>query len=132
MFKRYPYSDIYSGRPALAASVHASSYSKIPGYITIHGDEDKHQRKVINMVAQYYPGSPIYPDSIKDGKIQRERYFYRCLREIARIPKLHSVGFPYFVGCGLAGGNWDNYFAMLKAFDQAASTQGTTTTLYRV
>ena len=32
------------------------------------------------------------------------------------LPELESVAFPYGIGCGLAGGNWEEYQAMLEEF----------------
>ena len=38
------------------------------------------------------------------------------LKEIAELPELESVAFPYQIGCGLAGGDWKQYRAALEDF----------------
>jgi len=48
---------------------------------------------------------------IDDGK-NRLRWFNICLEHLATFMinhRLESVGFPYLIGCGLAGGNWPDY-----------------------
>lgn len=119
VFKRFPYADIYSTRPN----------TDKPGTIVIKGDGDS-QRYVINMLGQYYPGSPKYPNSALDGSKIRENYFYKCLLEIAKIKNLESIAFPYKIGCGAAGGDWKHYFANLNNFEKYVSKQGTKVVLY--
>lgn len=44
-------------------------------------------------------------------KQTKEDYFKQCmvtLEEYAREENLESVAIPYKIGCGLAGGDWDN------------------------
>lgn len=105
VFKHFPYADIYSGR----------EQPDVPGTIVIRGN-GLDQRFIVNMLGQYYPGSPKYPDSTLDGTIARERHFHRCLFEVSKVPGLESLAFPYRIGCGAAGGNWENYLAMLTNF----------------
>lgn len=68
---------------------------------------DKHQ-SVINMFAQQYYGY--------DGK----RYtsydaFWSCLGKIKEtIPKGSKIGFPWGIGCGLGGANWEVIMTMIK------------------
>jgi O-acetyl-ADP-ribose deacetylase (regulator of RNase III) len=105
IFRKYKYSDIYL--PRLIADE--------PGTIVIKGD-GKEQRFVINMLAQYYPGISRYPNSPRDGIKAREQYFAQCLDKIANIPELDSIAFPYMIGCGLAGGDWNSYLKMIEDF----------------
>jgi len=107
VFKRFPYADIYAGRPN----------ADRPGTIVVKGDGNS-QRYVINMLGQYYPGSPKYPNSTLDGSTIREKYFYQCLLEIYKIKDLESIAFPYRVGCGAAGGKWNNYLGNLENFSK--------------
>ena len=59
------------------------------------------------------PSPIVYPDD----KESRCVYFQQCLEKIAEnAPK--SMAFPYGNGCGLAGGNWIVYSAMIDAFAQ--------------
>ncbi len=105
VFKRFPYSDVYSNRKE----------QDIPGSISIKGNGID-QRFVINLFGQVYPGSPKYPDSTLDGFKIREKYFHQALLKIAKIPNLISVAFPDHIGCGAAGGNWNNYLGTLNNF----------------
>lgn len=107
VFQRFPYADIYSVRP--------KGQIDEPGNIVIRGDGYS-ERFVINMLAQVYPGKPKFPDSPKDGYKARQRYFFYCLKDIANIPDLDSITFPYGIGCGAAGGNWDFYHGLIDKF----------------
>jgi hypothetical protein len=106
LFKKYPYSDVYSNR----------TIPDSPGTIKIFGDGIK-ERFVINMFSQYYPGKSKYPESEIDGLKAREKYFHKCLNKIAKIKDLESIAFPYFIGCGAAGGDWNYYYNTLINFE---------------
>jgi O-acetyl-ADP-ribose deacetylase (regulator of RNase III) len=111
IFQRFPYADVYSARAA-------SKMVDEPGSIVVCGDGIQ-QRFVINMMGQYYPGSNrIYPASELDGAQARLRYFYRCLHKISLLPDLSSIAFPYGIGCGMAGGKWDDYLFLLERFSE--------------
>lgn len=108
LFQKFPYANTYKNR-----------FEKdVPGTIIICGNGlDK--RYVINMNAQYTPGGPKYI-SIDTYKI-REVYFQQCLDQISKIENLESIAFPYLIGCGLARGNWNNYYNMLNDFAETKS-----------
>ena len=36
------------------------------------------------------------------------------------LPELKSIGFPYGIGCGLAGGDWNKYERLLEGFAERA------------
>lgn len=121
VFTHYPYSDVYSGREIVDT----------PGSIKVCGD-GADQRYVINMFGQYYPGNPKYPESKIDGIKAREKYFHKCLMEIAKIDNLKSLAFPFGIGCGAAGGNWEYYFGTLKNFEKYVNEkQGAKVYIYR-
>ena len=105
IFNKFSYSDIYKDRQEWDT----------PGRIKICGN-GADQRYVINMLSQLYPGTPRYQDSYKDGFAARECYFQECLDQIADIKDLDSVGFPYKIGCNMAGGNWGHYYEMICNF----------------
>ena len=76
-------------------------------------------RAVINLYGQYNPGKPRARPreggrTVGDSAADREQYFKDGLDEIALIPNLKSVAFPHLIGCGLGGGNWKAYIAMLN------------------
>ena len=122
IFDRFPYSNIYENRVR----------ESIPGTIHIAGD-GVGDRFVVNMFSLFYPGSPRFPDSQKDGYIAREQYFCQCLDELANIPNLESVAFPYEISCGLGRGNWSNYLKMITDFaDYINTNQGAKTVIYKL
>lgn len=111
IFKKFPHSDIYKHRPFPYKAVG----DDFPGHCIIKGDGKK-DRFVVNMIAQYYPGSPTNIISLLDGLQVREGYFNTCLKQLLHMPDVESIAFPYKIGCGLAGGNWVNYLNMLESF----------------
>ena len=85
---------------------------------------------VVNMMAQFEMGAPnkykrVKPMPPDDGAATREAWFQQCLDKIAAIqPPLGSIAFPYQIGCGLAGGNWSRYDAMITRFaERCPATQ---------
>ena len=80
---------------------------------------------VINLFAQWEMGAPgkynrVSPAPPSDGKPARERWFRECLQAISALrPPLRSIAFPELIGCGLAGGSWPAYEAMLVEFAAA-------------
>lgn len=105
VFQRFPYADIYTNRLCY----------DVPGSIEIRGNGED-ERFVINMLGQYYPGKPRYPDSAKDGFKMRQRYFFSCLKEISYMSDLDSIAFPWNISCGAAGGDWGFYHGLLDKF----------------
>ena len=102
MFARFPYADIYSGR----------LNPDTPGTCIIKGN-GQDQRYVAALLGQYYPGFPKDSESPLDGTKTREKYFHRALVRLAKTPRLESVAFPWKIGCGAAGGNWEHYLGTL-------------------
>jgi O-acetyl-ADP-ribose deacetylase (regulator of RNase III) len=105
IFKKYSYSDTYKDRKV----------DDIPGTIKIMGNGTD-QRYIINMFGQHSPGGYSNSTLSIDSKKNREKYFYNCLLEISKIPKLESIAFPFRIGCGLAGGDWKYYLGTLENF----------------
>ncbi len=73
---------------------------RTPGTVVIKG-------KIIGLMAQINGGKPKHPES----QVTRELLFLQCLDQ---LPKAKSLAFPYGIGCGLAGGNWDHYYKLIK------------------
>lgn len=104
IFEKFPWADITTkGRDV-----------KRFGFIDIRGN-GKDQRYVINMFAQVYPGK-INEKSILEDENKRKLAFLYCLKQISEIPEIESIAFPYGIGCGLAGGNWEFYERAIEAF----------------
>lgn len=120
IFDAFPYSNTYASRVD----------PDTVGTIQIMGDADN--RYVINMYAQHYPGRPKYPDSKLDGTKAREGYFHKCLMQIAKIPNLESIAFPWKIGCNLGGGNWEYYLGTITNFEKYVNEkQGAKVYIYR-
>ena len=112
IFKKFPYANIYSSRPFPYRAIGKD----FPGHIVIKGTGS--QKRIINMLTQYYPGTSNDELSLKDGIKARISYFTRCLIDISKIDGLESVAFPKFVCCGLAGGDWLVYSDILEKFSK--------------
>ena len=52
----------------------------------------------------------------KDTPEEREHWFQQCLDELGQCDFYQNLAFPYKIGCGLAGGNWDHYLDMIEDF----------------
>jgi len=99
IFEKYSYSDVYKDRQEPDEL----------GSIIISGED--FQRKVIGLVAQRYPGKPKYAN---DTQSLRQKWFKECIDKIYEIENLESIAFPHKIGCGLAGGSWDNYLKIIR------------------
>jgi hypothetical protein len=73
---------------------------RTPGTIVI-------KDRVIGMMSQINPGKPKGSETQKT----RELLFLTCLDQ---LPKAKSIAFPYGIGCGLAGGDWNHYLKFIK------------------
>lgn len=108
IFTKYPYANIYKDRII-------DNHIDKPGNIIIRGN-GKDKRYIINMLGQYYPGIVKYPNSKLDGFKARTDYFFSCLQKISEIDNLKSIAFPYGIGCGAAGGDWELYYKLINKF----------------
>ncbi len=95
LFKKYPKANIYSGK--------YKTNNRDPGDIIIRD-------KIINLIGQKHQGKP----SLDDTHDMRLNYFQNALQKISNIEGIKRVYLPYKIGCGLAGGNWDKYFNIIK------------------
>lgn len=112
IFEKYPYSNIYEDRIT----------HNIPGSIIIKGN-GQDERFVINLLAQYYPGKPLFPNGEKDGRITRLNYLKKCLDQVSEIKNLESIAFPYKMGCNLGGGYWPDYLRVLEDFSDKTNAK---------
>lgn len=89
---------------------------RIPGKVIFHKCQD---RVIANAYAQRYPGSSKYDN---DSKKLRIDWFERCLlslKEYCDQEKIFKIALPEFIGCGLAGGEWDIYLSMIEKFSSS-------------
>lgn len=95
IFSKYPYANDYHTERKV-------------GTYRIYGN-GKDQRWIVNLFGQYGPG---------DAPRERERrvfWLQSALESFLHHISHHRVtlGLPYLIGCGLAGGDWNVYSAML-------------------
>lgn len=111
---KYPYSDIYARR----------NQNDIPGGVLVAEGPGP---VIFNFMAQYEPGKP---KTSMDSYEIREKWFESCLllMESVGISKyqIRILAFPYGIGCGLAGGNWERYKNMIDEFAKRVQLYGVT------
>ncbi len=112
MFRRFPWSDIYTSR-------RDTHIEDMPGEIIIRGS-GQDQRYVIAILGQKYPGKPRFQTGI-DCAEMRQKYFHGGLKKILEIKNIESIAFPYAIGCGVAGGNWEFYQEQINRFADVIS-----------
>jgi O-acetyl-ADP-ribose deacetylase (regulator of RNase III) len=118
MFAKFPYADVYSPRKE-------GDYRDTPGDIIVKGN-GQDERFVIAILGQVYPGRPRV--SVANDQFDfRTRYFFEGLKKIAAIDGLESVAFPWGIGCGAAGNNWEKYH---KLIDKLADHLGDKAKVY--
>ena len=123
IFKAFPWANVYSDRSE------RGNDAALFGSISIHGDPKQRQRYVINIYGQLKPGKP---SPGRDSAASRLQAFRKALDQIAKVPELESIGFPYWVGCGLAGGDWNEYEKLLEDFARRVGGRGVSVILYRL
>mmetsp|Transcript_1219 Transcript_1219/g.3539 ORF Transcript_1219/g.3539 Transcript_1219/m.3539 type:complete len:249 (-) Transcript_1219:210-956(-) len=118
IFDRFPEANVYYSRPA----------PDVPGDVSVHG-------RVVNMYAQFAPGGPLRgtddigssPHAGALGELQqgkadtaadRLHWFRQCLTTLpGKLPAgALSLAMPARIGCGSAGGNWDDYLGEIHRF----------------
>lgn len=121
---KYPYANFYSKRRATIGKKFIKNLAVIedrgvPGEIIVGYPENPEDPIVIGILGQYDYGKVNMNRSSETSK-QREKWFAEGLEKILiwtqRLEGKKSIGFPFMIGCGLAGGNWENYSRMLDSF----------------
>lgn len=102
IFDKWPHTNIYETR----------IYASTPGEVFFQ--RATNDKVIAHMIGQFSPGPPKKHDS-SEGRITA---FQKCLDEIARrFLGMHiKIAFPVGIGCGLAGGHWPTYKAMIQNF----------------
>ena len=125
---KWPGVDTYKDRKRYKGNWAVKEDRPEPGTIEVYTFDPPSTflKGVISAFAQVCHGKPgVYKDPLgldtKDSASDRQTYFTECLEAIATLePK--SVGFPYKIGCGLAGGSWTIYEKILKTWSQKNPT----------
>ena len=95
LFKKYPKANIYSGKNKVE--------KRVVGDIIVRDN-------IINIIGQKHQGKQSSDDDTNDDRL---KWFNSALSKIEKIPNIKRVYLPYRIGCGLAGGNWDDYLKCL-------------------
>lgn len=132
--RRLPYCTIYKRRVPDACGRYTSK-PDTPGtyelFTSDDGDPDK--PAVVCLLTQWAPGKPgahaaRYPpplDGLKDTAEQRLEWFHAAFDEFLQDAKRTGVDFskepvcvPWHIGCGLAGGVWEDYECALRRLER--------------
>lgn len=127
IFKLYPEADLYSKRRSIPNQKLAIPEDRgVPGTCVITGH-------IAAIFGQWRPGKVnsryhhAYPEHVlTETNKQRVFWFQQGLQHLedqlkAQEPRLNmqvvkTVAFPYLIGCGLAGGDWQVYLAHIADF----------------
>ncbi len=105
IFDKYPETNIYN----------KNEYVRIPGeYIAL---ETKDGKTVLNLNGQNYPGK-INNIETKEKRLQ---WMKQALDKVSleyRDRKNYLFLFPSMMGCGLAGGDWNDYHNLICDFEE--------------
>jgi hypothetical protein len=123
----FPYGNIYTERKCIDNKNIATIESRdIPGSVRIKRPHI--QGPIIAfLMAQWNigkPGQKYYNkekdmDKYDDTAQNRLIWFTKCLNKLGKwciLNNIKTVGFPYKIGCGLAGGSWNLYLDKITIF----------------
>lgn len=109
---KYPWANAYYDR---------QNKEDIPGTIKIY-ESPSQDKAVICMFAQLRPSKPF--KSKTDTYEQRIKWFQECLIKIKEVKiQTDAIAFPWMIGCGLAGGDWNIYKKMLDNFEKESNIE---------
>lgn len=134
MFKMFPYSDIYTPKKGVYGS-------RVPGELKLSFPPLQYKESktfqesslksfpiIAGLLGQYNPGKP----TLDETRTTRLKWFQQSLQMLGKYMNKHKlkvVGMPYLIGCGLAGGNWDDYSKAIHIFSK---TYNISVKLYKI
>ena len=104
VFQRYPYANIYSRRGEGLKDTPGTIMVMVNGTSHVYQVGNDWNPIVINLLGQYGPGKPR---GANDSREKRYQWFVQGLDAIGQLDNLTNLAFPYRIGCGAAGGNWN-------------------------
>jgi O-acetyl-ADP-ribose deacetylase (regulator of RNase III) len=112
-------SDKYSWANIYARRSKVPFVPDTPGKVLqlVHPNQKDYKHTILCFMAQWLPGKPnaykhCYSTTYDDTYENRKKWFKDCLA-ILDFNKFDTVAMPYLIGCGLAGGKWDDYKQLL-------------------
>lgn len=118
IFKRWPVTNTYTSRK-----------KRHTGTIDLFQICDKEY--VVNVYGQNFPGKSHDQYETKEMRLQ---WFITGLHALSQQAHPNSeITFPYMIGCGLAGGNWNDYLHVITKFaDHVYQTKGIIVTIIQL
>lgn len=134
MIEHYPYCNVYGRRKASKESfpkydIASSKDRGVPGEINIDRPSNSNGPIVVGINGQYgiaQTGKKNFHKFVRcaqeyttESHHMREGWFMEGLSKLKNYiisNDIKTVGFPYHIGCNLAGGKWENYLAMIQEF----------------
>ena len=124
--KRFKYANVYERRSGKTANT--ADKRDVAGSVVLCRPTSGESGPIVAcLMAQMAPGKPgdwclqYKIDAQDDTAEKREEYFRDALLALAETIRksegeIKSVAFPFGIGCGLAGGKWSHYEAMIEFF----------------
>jgi len=129
IYGKYPDANPYTKRDSDPTKIDE------PGTAFLH-------KPVLNLYAQFAPGKPVSLDGVPGSKWEKQfvtarekgllavaaadsteerlKWFKQCLDTLPNeLQGPASIAFPKGIGCGLAGGKWEDYLAAIEDFAAA-------------
>jgi O-acetyl-ADP-ribose deacetylase (regulator of RNase III) len=97
VFTRYPYAYDYDTL-------------RIPGQFRVYGNGTSH-RYIVNLFGQRLPG--VNAEEQADRKVWFRTSLNGFLTWCKTLSRPVTLGLPYLIGCAMAGGNWEEYLAII-------------------
>ena len=130
IFKKYPHSDVYTCRHPWKPNTEYDT----PGSITIRGGGGTGLRGVVNLFGQNFQSKKEKNvKTVEESRALRLKWFKMGLDEIRKqLPDLKSIAFPFQIGCGLAGGDWNVYLSEIERFANSFDGRDVDVVVYKL
>ncbi len=142
---KYPYGDVYGTRKAISRNFASiGSRHKAGTAVVLSPSFGLQGPKIACLMGQICPGKvgtywcSVYGIDVNlDTKEMRLKYFQEALEDLQLYltntnTNVQTIGFPYMIGCGLAGGNWDLYSNILNGFADKLSNHNFRIVVYKL
>ena len=119
---QFPYCHVYTNRLG-RGNFALDGERPVPGSLEFFRSPDGTGPTIVCLNAQYAFGTPGSYSQNKDidSYALRIRWFKECLQTFAQCSGAKAVAMPYGIGCGLAGGNWDqDYYPAIFEWEEEA------------